>query len=85
MSVNFPRLPAAPEWGVQESAELRDWLSKPLGQRLLRRLNFSRIQVTEINNQAKRRIQQDERTGFESCIEEILNLAEPPANAEPAL
>jgi len=83
MSVPIPILPGAPEWGVQEASELREFLSKNLGQRLMRQLNFSRTLVTELNNQAKRRIQQDERTGFEACIDEILKLAEPPVNAGP--
>lgn len=78
MSKLFPALlPGEPKWSTEESAGLRAFLVTALGQSVLRRLIYSRPAVTERRDRAQRSIQADERAGFESCIAEILQLAEP--------
>jgi hypothetical protein len=70
-----PLLPGPPKWDEQHAAELRTFLISPLAQRLLQTLVYLRPLVSSVEPET-RRIQQDERSGFEACIAEILSLAE---------
>ena len=65
-----------PEWTEQDSAELRQVLNGPLGQRFFNSLMFSRPEVTGIDPEV-RRIRSDERAGYEACISEMLALSNP--------
>jgi hypothetical protein len=65
-----------PEWAEQDAAELRQFLSGPLGQKFFNSLLFSRPEVSGYNPE-QRRVQADERAGFEACIAEVLQLAKP--------
>ena len=76
MSLRIPLYPGTPAWAPSDAVGLRLFLSQPLGQILLSRLMFARPQVSALEGE-QRRIQQDERSGFESCIAELLSLAEP--------
>lgn len=77
MSQIFPGiLPGEPLFSPDHAAALREFLSTEIGQRLLRRLIYERPEVTS-REVDQRRIQSDERQGFEACIATILKLAEP--------
>lgn len=74
--MSVPLFPGEPLWNPEHSAGLRAFVVSPLGQLFLRRLIYARPTVTS-DEREKRTIQSDERAGFEACITEILNLAEP--------
>ena len=74
--MRLPLFPGTPAWSQSDEAGLRLFLSQPLGQQFLSRLLFQRPIVSAKEGEA-RRVQQDERTGYESCIADILSLAEP--------
>lgn len=67
-------LPIEPSWEEQDAAGLRTFLAAPLGQLFLRSLIYRRPMVAG-SDPEKRRIQSDERAGFEACLSEILSLA----------
>jgi hypothetical protein len=75
-----------PRWGEAEAQALRLFLHGNVGQRFLQRLEFSRPLVNETRDGNRRRVLQDERSGFEQCILEICRLASSsiPADARDA-
>ena len=74
-------LAVRPEWTAQDSAELRQFLAGPFGQKFFNSLLFTRPEVTGVDPEV-RRIRSDERAGYESCIAEMLALAEPTSLTE---
>jgi hypothetical protein len=68
-------LSVRPEWTEQDAAELRQFLSGPFGQKYFNSLLFSRPEVAGYNPE-QRRVQSDERAGFEACLAEMLRLAD---------
>jgi hypothetical protein len=68
-------LPGEPGWTPTDSEGLRAFLLTPTGQHFMRRLLYARPSIPSEGE--RRRIRQDEHTGFEGCIAEILDLAEP--------
>lgn len=76
----FPTiLPHEPRWVADHGIALRDFLSSPVGQQTLRRLIWQAPVVAERTNMDLRRIQSDERAGYERCIRDLLQLADPGA------
>lgn len=73
---NIRLLPGTPHWGEAEAVALRDFLASPIGQIFLQNLIYARPEVSSPEGE-KRRIEQDERTGFERCIHEVFTLADP--------
>ena len=69
-------VPVCPVWTQQDSAELRQFIATPFGQKLFNTLLFNRPGVSGYCPE-QRRVQSDERAGYEACIGEILFLAEP--------
>lgn len=71
-------LSVRPDWTEQDSAELREFLNKNggLGQKFFNSLLFSRPEVTGYDPE-RRRVQSDERAGYEACIAEMIRLAAP--------
>ncbi len=69
-------LPGEPPWGEADAVLLRDFLQTGTGQLFLQRLLYARTAVSA-NEGERRRIEQDERTGFEQCIAEVFLLADP--------
>jgi hypothetical protein len=69
-------LPGEPNWTQSDNEGLRAFLLTPTGQHFLRRLLFARPFVPDSPADI-RRVRQDERTGWEGCLAEVLNLAEP--------
>jgi len=69
-------LSVRPEWTEQDRAELRQFLSGSFGQKYFNSLLFSRPEVSGYNPE-QRRVQSDERAGYEGCIAEMLRMAEP--------
>lgn len=67
-------LPGEAVWSEGDAEALRSYLTTPSGQRFLQVLVYQRPLVTAPEG-ARRGVQQDERTGFEGCISEILSLA----------
>lgn len=74
-------LPGEPTFSHEDGAALRAFLLTPAGQHFMRRLLYARPSVNGYDPEP-RRIRSDERAGFEACIQEVLNLAEPPANPD---
>ena len=73
----LPRLYSVrPEWTQQDSAEFRLFIATPLGQRFFNSLLFSRPEVVGYDPD-QRRVQSDERAGYEACIAEMLRLSDP--------
>ncbi len=68
--------PGTPAWSDADSAALRQFLISPTGIRFSRRILFERPEVTH-NDGERRRIQQDERTGFETAVRTVYELASP--------
>ena len=75
-------LPGAPAWAEGDSVSLRDFLQTPSGQNLMRSLLHSRPEVSAREGE-RRHIEQDERTGYEACIHDILTLADPNLHVQP--
>ena len=73
----FGILPGEPNWTIDDSAALRAFIVTPAGQAFLRHLAFTRPNVSERRDTNVRRIQSDERAGYEACIADILHLADP--------
>lgn len=71
-----PLLPGEPSWNEEDAAALREFITSPVGQRFLRLMMYRRTLVSERKDPEVRRIQSDERAGFEAGIAEILNIAE---------
>jgi hypothetical protein len=71
-------LSVRPEWSAQDSAELREFLNKNggLGQKFFNSLLFSRPDVTGYDPE-QRRVQSDERSGYEACLAEMIRLSDP--------
>ena len=68
-------LPNCPEWTEQDGADLRLWINSPLAQKTLSLLVFQRPEVLGYDKN-QRRVQSDERAGYEACIATLFQLAE---------
>ncbi len=68
--------PGTPSWTDSDSAALREFLVSPVGQRFSRRMLFERPDVSARAGE-ERRVQQDERTGFEAALRSVFDLADP--------
>jgi hypothetical protein len=68
-------IPNCPVWTEQDGADLRLWLNTALSQKILSTLVFQRPEVSGYDKN-QRRIQSDERAGYEACIASLLQLAE---------
>lgn len=76
--MSFSILPGAPRWDVNDSATLREFLVKPVGQRLLQLLFYRRPSVSA-RDASERMMQHDNRDGWEQCLSELLEAARPEA------
>lgn len=66
----------APHWETTDTVTLREFLSGPVGQRLLQRLFFLRPAVTaHPRDDSMRRTQQDVLAGYEECFATLMQLA----------
>lgn len=75
-------LPGPLSWSEADAVTLRDFLLTATGQNLVRSLVQMRPLVNAREGE-RRRIEQDERTGHESCINDILTLADPTQHFNP--
>ena len=78
----LPLLPGQPDWTQDDAAVLRQFLISSSGIRMTRRLQSLRPEVKLSDSSEIRLAHSDARVGYDSCLSDLIFLAEPPVLTE---